>query len=76
MSIEELIELKAKDYGKPEYFWGAVAGIWTEMLGKHVSPKQCMSMMVAMKAMRVMNNQDHNDSWVDIQGYGKIGEDL
>ena len=40
MSIEELIELKAKDYGKPEYFWGAVAEIWTQMLGKHVSPKQ------------------------------------
>ena len=76
MSIEELIELKAKDYGKPEYFWGAVAGIWTEMLGKHVSPKQCMSMMVAMKAMRVMNNQDHKDSAIDIQGYGKILEDL
>ena len=33
-------------------------------------------MMVVMKAKRVMNNQDHNDSWVDIQGYGKIGEDL
>lgn len=76
MSIEELIELKAKDYGKPEYFWGAVAEIWTHMLGKHVSPKQCIAMMIVMKAKRVMNNEDHKDSAIDIQGYGKILEDL
>jgi hypothetical protein len=76
MSIEELIELKAKDYGKPEYFWGSIAEIWTSVTGKHFSPKQVIALMVIMKAKRAFNNPDHNDSWVDIQGYGKIGEDL
>tara|TARA_R110000772_G_scaffold208040_1_gene318525 strand:+ start:1648 stop:1878 length:231 start_codon:yes stop_codon:yes gene_type:complete len=76
MSIEELIELKAKDYGKPEYFFGSLAEMWTQMLGKHISTTDAVAMMVVFKALRATNNPDHKDSWVDIQGYGKIGEDL
>jgi len=76
MSIEELIELKGKDYGRPELFFGALSEIWTQMLGKKISTTEAVAMMVAFKALRAANNPDLKDSWVDIQGYGKIGEDL
>ena len=74
--IEKLIEKKGEDYGRPDFFWGSLAEIWTNMLNKHVSPKQAVAMMIALKALRAYHNVDHNDSWVDVQGYGKIGEDI
>jgi|TARA_R110000824_G_scaffold85061_1_gene211625 hypothetical protein len=76
MSIEELIALKGKDYGKPEYFFGSLAEMWTQMLGKQISTTDAVAMMVVFKALRAANNPDLRDSWIDIQGYGKIGEDL
>jgi len=76
MNVEELIEQKGEDYGKPELFFGALSNIWTEMLGKQIKPTDAVAMMVAFKALRATNNPGLKDSWVDIQGYGKIGEDL
>ncbi len=76
MDVEELIHAKGEDYGRPELFFGALSEIWTNMLGKKISPTDAVAMMVAFKALRATNNPDLKDSWVDIQGYGKIGEDL
>jgi len=76
MNVEELIEQKGEDYGKPELFFGALSEIWTSMLGKRISKSDAVAMMVAFKALRATNNPSLKDSWVDIQGYGKIGEDL
>jgi|TARA_Y100000361_G_scaffold152029_1_gene170598 hypothetical protein len=76
MDVEELINAKGEDYGRPELFFGALSEIWTNMLGKKISPTDAVAMMVAFKALRATNNPDLKDSWVDIQGYGKIGEDL
>tara|TARA_R110001632_G_scaffold173108_1_gene292512 strand:+ start:525 stop:758 length:234 start_codon:yes stop_codon:yes gene_type:complete len=76
MNVEELIEQKGEDYGKPELFFGALSEIWTSMLRKRISTTDAVAMMVAFKALRATNNPGLKDSWVDIQGYGKIGEDL
>ncbi len=76
MDVEELINAKGEDYGRPELFFGALSEIWTNMLGKKISPTDAVAMMVAFKALRATNNPDLKDSWVDIQGYGKIGENL
>ena len=76
MDVEELINAKGEDYGRPELFFGALSEIWTSMLGKKISTADAVAMMVAFKALRATNNPDLKDSWVDIQGYGKIGEDL
>lgn len=76
MNVEELIEQKGEDYGKPELFFSALSEIWTSMLGKRISTTDAVAMMVAFKALRATNNPGLKDSWVDIQGYGKIGEDL
>ena len=76
MNVEELIEAKGEDYGRPELFFGSLSEIWTSMLGKRISTTDAVAMMVAFKALRATNNPGLKDSWVDIQGYGKIGEDL
>lgn len=76
MSIEELIKLKGEDYGKPDAFWKSVAAMWSEMIGKEITAKQAVTMMVIMKAKRAYNNPEHQDSWIDIQGYSKIGQDI
>lgn len=76
MDVEELINQKGQDYGKPELFFGALSEIWTSMLGKKISTADAVAMMVAFKALRATNNPDLKDSWIDIQGYGKIGQDL
>ena len=76
MNIDKLIEEKSVDYGRPELFFGALSEIWTHILGKKVSTTDAVAMMVVFKALRAANNPDLKDSWVDIQGYGKIGESL
>ena len=79
MNIEELIKLKSEDYGNAEEFWTSVAIMWSELIDwskKEITAEQAITMMVTMKAKRATNNPALKDSWVDIQGYGKIGEDL
>ena len=76
MNIEEIIEEKGKQYGKPHLFMGQLAQVWGAMLGKHLSANQVVAMMMAFKAIRGCNNPGHQDSFLDAHGYSKIGMDI
>lgn len=76
MEINEILELKGKDYGRPDMFMGQLAQVWGAMLGKHLTSNQVVAMMIAMKAVRGCNNPSHEDSFLDAHGYSKIGMDI
>ncbi len=76
MEIKEIIKERGDDYGRPDLFMGQLAQVWSAMLGKHLSANQVVAMMIAFKSIRACNNPRHEDSFIDVQGYGKIGQDI
>lgn len=75
-SIKDLINEKGIDYGDPHYFFRQLAKVWSGLLDHEVTPSDCAVMMLAFKTVRLMNNGDIQDTYLDIQGYAKIVEIL
>ena len=50
-----------------------IAKIWSVLLDKDVSVSQVYQCMVAVKLARLIVTPEHEDSWIDICGYGALG---
>jgi len=46
------------------------------VLGQSVTPEQVVLCMTCLKVARLMETPDHEDSWVDIAGYGACGAEI
>ena len=64
---------RAKAYGDAHDNHERIAKIWSVLLGKEVSVSQVYQCMVAVKLARLTVTPDHEDSWIDICGYGALG---
>tara|TARA_B100000575_G_C22774510_1_gene459713 strand:+ start:60 stop:317 length:258 start_codon:yes stop_codon:yes gene_type:complete len=64
---------RAKDYGDAYINHKRIADIWSVLLGKEVTVRQVYQCMVAVKLCRLIETPDHEDSWIDICGYGALG---
>jgi len=47
--------------------------MWSVLLNTEVTAHQVYQCMVAVKLARLMVTPRHEDSWVDICGYGALG---
>ena len=65
--------LRAKAYGDAHDNHERIAKMWSVLLDKEVSVSQVYQCMVAVKLARLTVTPDHEDSWVDICGYGALG---
>ena len=61
-----------RDYGDAHKNFQDVAKLWSVILETEVTEKQFVLCMLMVKAARLMKT-DHEDSWVDICGYGALG---
>lgn len=64
---------RAKAYGDAHDNHDRIAKMWSVLLGKEVSVSQVYQCMVAVKLARLTVTPDHEDSWIDICGYGALG---
>ena len=64
---------RAKDYGDAYENHDRIAKMWSVILEKEVTVPQVYQCMVATKLSRLIETPDHDDSWVDICGYGALG---
>ena len=64
---------RAKDYGDAYEKHDRIAKMWSVLLGKEVTVRQVYQCMVAVKLCRLIETPDHEDSWIDICGYGALG---
>ncbi len=64
---------RAKEYGDAHENHARIAQMWSVLLDKHVTIQQVYQCMVAVKLARLVVTPDHEDSWVDICGYGALG---
>ena len=64
---------RAKEYGDAHENHARIARMWTELLDTDVSVEQVYQCMIAVKLCRLIETPEHEDSWVDICGYGALG---
>ena len=71
---------RAKNYGPAKANHERIARIWSVIFGIEVSAQQVVLAMIGMKRARLANplepEMEHEDSWVDICGYGGIGGEI
>jgi hypothetical protein len=46
------------------------------VFGQTVTPEQVALAMTCLKVARLIETPDHEDSWVDIAGYGACGAEI
>jgi len=64
---------RAKEYGDAHENHARIAQMWSVLLDKPVTVQQVYQCMVAVKLARLVVTPDHEDSWIDICGYGALG---
>ncbi len=64
---------RAQDYGDAYDNHERIAQMWSVLLDTDVSVSQVYQCMVAVKLARLIVTPDHEDSWIDICGYGALG---
>lgn len=67
---------RGSSYGTVEENFGRIAGLWSVLLEKDVTPAQVALCLAALKMARLMQTPDHRDSWVDLAGYAGCGGEI
>ena len=66
---------RAKDYGDAWENHDRIAKLWSVILGIKVSVYMVYLCMLAVKISRLIQTPRHEDSWVDVCGYGALGSE-
>ena len=64
---------RAKDYGSAYENHARIAKLWSVILQKDITVPQVYQCMIALKLARLVETPAHEDSWIDICGYGALG---
>lgn len=67
---------RAKQYAPPKKNFRRIAAIWSEILGTAITPAQVALCMAGVKITRLIENEEHIDSWVDLAGYAACGGEV
>jgi hypothetical protein len=67
---------REQDYGTPESNFQLIADLWTDYLGRLISPTDVSMMMALLKIARIKNGGGTGDSFVDLAGYAACGDEL
>ena len=67
---------RATEYGHPSKNFAAIAKMWSVILKQEISLAQVAMCLIALKMSRLINNETHPDSWVDICGYSACGSEI
>ena len=66
---------RAKDYGNAYDNHERIAKLWSAIIGVQISVRMVYLCMIALKIARLVQNEKHIDSWIDICGYGSLGSE-
>ena len=70
------VEARGENYGDVRQTHQRIASLWSVVLGQDVTPEQVALCMTCLKVARLIETPDHEDSWVDIAGYGACGAEI
>ncbi len=60
-------------YGAPAIAFDRIARLWSVVLGVDISPRRVAVLLALLKVARLVETEDHRDSWADLAGYAVIG---
>ena len=63
---------RARDYGDAYNNHERIAKMWTVLLDKELTVPQVYQCMIAVKLSRLIETPEHEDSAIDICGYGAL----
>lgn len=66
---------REKTYGSPEKSLAVIGKLWSVVLGTELRPGDIALMMALLKIARLIRDNYHEDSWVDLAGYAAIGSE-
>lgn len=67
---------RQKDYGHPLINHQRIAKLWSVILEKEITPAQAALCMAMVKAARVVQTPNHEDSYIDGAAYFAIAGEL
>lgn len=67
---------RGENYGSVRENHLRIALLWSVVLGQDVTPEQVALCMTCLKVARLIETPDHEDSWIDIAGYGACGVEI
>lgn len=77
MKLNKILNDRQEQYGDAKENFRKIGVMWGLILDLPfpIAEYQVAQMMIALKIQRISVNPDHQDSWLDIQGYAKHGLD-
>jgi len=69
-------EARGENYGSVRENHERIAALWSVVFDQRVTPEQVVLAMTCLKVARLMETPSHEDSWVDICGYGACGAEI
>lgn len=70
------VEERGENYGGVRQNHERIAALWSVVFDQTVTPEQVVLAMTCLKVARLMETPSHEDSWVDIAGYGACGAEV
>lgn len=67
---------RAKEYGPPSENFARIAKMWGVILKKEVSTAEVAMCLIALKLTRLIQSNNHPDSFIDICGYAACGNEI
>jgi len=74
--INHLLNDRGADYGDAIDNFERIAIIWTAIFGIPVTRAQVALCMAGVKMARLVETPEHDDSWLDLSGYGILGREV
>ena len=75
--VETILASRQDEYGDAIDNFEKIGKIWGALLDRDEIPAyQVALMMDALKTVRLMRNPEHEDSWLDKEGYIAHGKDI
>lgn len=75
--IELILAAREDEYGSAQENFEKIGKVWAALLEiEEIPPYQVALMMDALKTVRLFRNPEHEDSWLDKEGYTKHGKEI
>ena len=75
--IETILAARESEYGDARENFEKIGKVWAALLEiEEIPAYQVALMMDALKTVRLFRNPDHEDSWLDKEGYTKHGKEI
>jgi len=75
--VNKILDDREEQYGDATENFAKIGRIWGALLDiEDIEPWQVALMMDSLKTVRLFKNPNHEDSWIDKQGYTHHGYEM